>query len=286
MGDSQGEDRHSTFWTVLGALLAVFGAAFAVVTYIVPVESTIEKLALSLVVVSASALIFRAIQVLLAAKRIDPLLSVLTFVTVGLMVWYTVLLVASRDAKIEALEQQARTTGPEEPTPTAERWPSGPGAASPSETESSVEQDGATPQAPKTTISSEAPLPSFAPSAEEVHSTGTETLYLGGGGLGLGHWSRYNSGINEIIFTEDALVGQSKTQLGLLAEGSDTSFAACRDHTAWTPSYQLAASTARQLRMLANGRGTSRNPTNRCHSGFRCEQSVCRAHGPRLGSDR
>ncbi|MGH3836371.1 MAG: hypothetical protein ACRDSF_11810 [Pseudonocardiaceae bacterium] len=244
MSDSQGKDRRNTFWTVLGALLAIFGAAFAVVTYIVPVESAIEKLALSLVVVSVSILIFRAIQVLLAGRRIDPFFSALAFVTVGLMVWYTVILAASREAKIATLEQQTRTleqqastNGRDEPTPTATPWPSRSETTFPSETESAVEQGSAIPQAPKTSIPSEAPLPSFAPSAEQIYSTGTATLYLGGYGIKLSGWHRHNGPGNsgQIMFTEAALVGHDKTQLGLLTEGSDTSFATCRDHTAWTP---------------------------------------------------
>ncbi len=79
MNDSRDKDKRNTFWTVLGALLAIFGAAFAVVTYVVPVETTIEKLALSLVVVSVSILIFRVIHILLAGRRIDPLLWVRLF---------------------------------------------------------------------------------------------------------------------------------------------------------------------------------------------------------------
>lgn len=232
MSDSQDKDKRNTFWTVLGALLAIFGAAFAVVTYVVPVETTTEKLALSLVVVSVSILIFRAIHVLLAGRRIDPLLSVFTFVTVGLMVWYTVILVASREAKIDALERQTSTIGRDGPTPTAGPSPSRSGAALPPESEGVVEPGSTASQAPETT---EAPLPGFTPSAEGAYSTGTATLYLGTSGLNLHNWDSEFLDSSEIVLREDSLVGANRTQLGLLVEGSDTSFAACRDHSAWVP---------------------------------------------------
>ncbi|MGH3697239.1 MAG: hypothetical protein ACRDRX_25195 [Pseudonocardiaceae bacterium] len=100
MSDSQGKDRRNAFWTVLDSLVGIFGAVLAVVAYIASAGRSIEKLVLSLVVVSVSILILRAIQVLLVGRRIDPFFAALAFVTVGLMVWYTVISVASREAKI------------------------------------------------------------------------------------------------------------------------------------------------------------------------------------------
>jgi len=51
----------------------------------------------------------------------------------------------------------------------------------------------------------------------------------------IGWFAVDNYGDGHIVFTEEGLVGQNKTQFALLDSGSDTSFATCRDQTAWTP---------------------------------------------------
>ncbi len=137
--------------------------------------------------------------------------------------------------RFEALEQQDTTTGREQPTPTAERRPSRPEPGFPSEAESAAGQDSISPQVPKTTIPPEAPLPGFAPSGERILSSGTTMLRRGGDGVYLAYWNTILPSVADIVFTEAGLVGRQRTELGLLAEGSDTSFATCRDHIGWAP---------------------------------------------------
>jgi hypothetical protein len=50
----------------------------------------------------------------------------------------------------------------------------------------------------------------------------------------IGWFAVDNYGDGHIVFTDTGLVGQNETQFALLASGSDTSFATCRDQTAWT----------------------------------------------------
>lgn len=80
-------------------------------------------------------------------------------------------------------------------------------------------------------------LAPFSPSEEEVFSSGTVELGLRvNKQLDLIGWFAVdNYGDGHIVFTEEGLVGQNKTQFALLDSGSDTSFATCRDQTAWTP---------------------------------------------------
>jgi hypothetical protein len=76
----------------------------------------------------------------------------------------------------------------------------------------------------------------FSPSDEEVFSTGTVKLGLRvNSRLDLIGWFAVdNYGDGHIVFTDTGLVGQNETQFALLDSGSDTSFATCRDRTAWT----------------------------------------------------
>jgi hypothetical protein len=80
-------------------------------------------------------------------------------------------------------------------------------------------------------------LTPFAPSEEKVFSNGTVKLGLRvDRQLDLIGWFAVdNYGDGHIVFTDAGLVGQNGTQFALLANGSDTSFATCRDQTAWTP---------------------------------------------------
>jgi hypothetical protein len=80
-------------------------------------------------------------------------------------------------------------------------------------------------------------LTPFSPSDEKVFSNGTVKLGLRvNRQLDLIGWFAVeNYGDGHIMFTDAGLVGQNGTQFALLASGSDTSFATCRDQTAWTP---------------------------------------------------
>jgi hypothetical protein len=94
---------------------------------------------------------------------------------------------------------------------------------------------GATASRPgETTAASD--LATFAPSEEKVFSSGTVQLGLRvNTKLDLIGWFAVdNYGDGHIMFTDAGLVGQNGTQFVLLANGSDTSFASCRDQTAWT----------------------------------------------------
>jgi hypothetical protein len=57
------EDRgRAMFWTKLGGGLAIFGAVFAVATFIVPAGGAIERLLLVTAGISGSALLFWGTQ--------------------------------------------------------------------------------------------------------------------------------------------------------------------------------------------------------------------------------
>ena len=79
-------------------------------------------------------------------------------------------------------------------------------------------------------------LATFSPSDEKVFSNGTVKLGLRvNRQLDLIGWFAVdNYGDGHIVFTDAGLAGQNGTQFALLDSGSDTSFATCRDQTAWT----------------------------------------------------
>lgn len=79
-------------------------------------------------------------------------------------------------------------------------------------------------------------LAPFSPSDEKVFSNGTVRLGLRvNKHLDLIGWFAVdNYGDGHIVFTDVGLVGQNETQFAMLDSGSDTSFATCRDQTAWT----------------------------------------------------
>jgi hypothetical protein len=91
-----------------------------------------------------------------------------------------------------------------------------------------------TPRPGETTAASD--LATFSPSAEKVFSNGTVKLGLRvNKQLDLIGWFAVdNYGDGHIVFTDAGLVGQNGTQFALLGSGADTSFASCRDQTAWT----------------------------------------------------
>lgn len=94
---------HGSFWGKLTVLLTIFGTVFSVTTFVVPVESTVQKLALSTLLVSVSSMIYRGFVALLD-KKLDWIFAVLVLVTLGLGSWYVVLLVEDRDSTIMALK--------------------------------------------------------------------------------------------------------------------------------------------------------------------------------------
>jgi hypothetical protein len=102
-------------------------------------------------------------------------------------------------------------------------------------TESTSGTTSATTSRPGETTAAE-DLNTFSPSAEKVFSNGTVRLGLRGNTkLDLIGWFAVdNYGDGHIAFTDTGLVGQNGTQFALLDSGADTSFATCRDQTAWT----------------------------------------------------
>lgn len=106
-------------------------------------------------------------------------------------------------------------------------------------------------------------LAPFSPSAEKVFSNGTVKLGLRANRqLDLIGWFAVdNYGDGHIAFTDAGLVGQNGTQFALLGSGSDTSFATCRDQTAWTPAIewsQLQRGSFACLRTFLGRRGILR----------------------------
>lgn len=79
-------------------------------------------------------------------------------------------------------------------------------------------------------------LATFSPSDDTVFSNGTVKLGLRvDTKLDLIGWFAVdNYGDGHVLFTDAGLVGQNNTRFALLDSGSDTSFATCRDQTAWT----------------------------------------------------
>jgi hypothetical protein len=125
--------------------------------------------------------------------------------------------------------------------------PSSDGAAQPGGSPTSTPPDPSATAVPTSeVVSSTVPRPgqttaaedleTFSPSEEKVFSTGTVRLGLRvNTRLDLIGWFAVdNYGDGHIVFTEAGLAGQNGTQFALLGSGSDTSFATCRDQTAWT----------------------------------------------------
>lgn len=85
-------------------------------------------------------------------------------------------------------------------------------------------------------------LTTFSPSDDTVFSSGTVQLGLRvNTKLDLIGWFAVdNYGDGHILFTDVGLVGQNGTQFVLLDSGSDTSFATCRDQTAWAAAVDWA----------------------------------------------
>ena len=106
-------------------------------------------------------------------------------------------------------------------------------------------------------------LATFSPSEEKVFSNGTVQLGLRvNRQLDLIGWFAVdNYGDGHIVFTDVGLVGQNGTQFALMPSGSDTSFATCRDQTAWTPAInwtQLQRGSFACLRTFLGRRGILR----------------------------
>ncbi|MCA1675207.1 MAG: hypothetical protein LC799_24450 [Actinobacteria bacterium] len=212
---------HGSFWGKLGGLLAIFGAVFSVTTFVAPVESTMQKLALSVLVVSASSMMYRAVVALLD-KKLDWGFAVLVLVTLGLGSWYVVLLVEDRDSTIMELREQIGTAVDVPPTVTTGRPQPSPPWTSP---------------VPQTAAPAESAPPEFDLSDVDSYSNGTVKLALSeyGDGLELDSYSSRPDSYSDIVFGIAGVSGQNGTQFALLSAGSDTSFATCRDQTSWVP---------------------------------------------------
>lgn len=213
---------HGLFWGKLSGLLAIFGAVFSITTFVVPVESTVQKLALSVLVVSASSMMYRAVVALLD-KKLDWVFAVLVLVTLGLGSWYVVLLVEDRDSTIMALREQIGTAVDVPPAVTTGRPQPSPPRTSP---------------APQSTTPAESALPEFDMSDVNSYSNGTVKLVVGEYGLVLDSYSSgpYSDGqYSDILFKDTGVSGQKGTQFALLSAGSARSFATCRDQTSWVP---------------------------------------------------
>lgn len=120
--------------------------------------------------------------------------------------------------------------GSAQPGPSSTSTPNPPAA-----TEPTAGTIGSTTSRPgETTAASD--LAAFSPSDEKVFSNGTVKLGLRvNKQLDLIGWFAVdNYGDGHIVFTDAGLVGQNGTQFALLDSGADTSFASCRDQTAWT----------------------------------------------------
>lgn len=223
---------HGSFWGKLGGILTIFGAVFSITTFVVPVGSTVQKLALSALVVSASSMIYRAVVALLD-KKLDWVFAVLVVVTLGLGSWYLVLLVEDRDSTITALEKQIGTTIDVTtisvpPTAITRRPQPSPPQTSP---------------ASRITTPAEPTLRQFDTSDVDSRSNGTVTLYLGEYGLLLDRWidsngygGSFNGAGSDIVFSDTGVSGRHNIQLALLSAESAMSFPTCRDQTSWVPS--------------------------------------------------
>lgn len=91
---SAGGRSAARLWTEFGALIGIFGAAFSVAAFVRPTGSIAQKILLAVLMVSLSALVWRGITLWLH-RRVDPLFVFLTVSTLGLVVWYSALVVGT-----------------------------------------------------------------------------------------------------------------------------------------------------------------------------------------------
>ncbi len=167
---------------------AVFGAGPGGVRRVAASGAGVEKLALSVVVVSASSMMYWAIVALLN-KKLDWIFAVLVLATLGVGSWYVVLLVEDRDSTITALKEQIGTAVDVPPTVTTERPQPSPPRISP---------------APQSTTPAESALPDFDQSDAGAYSTGTVTLTVGSEGLDIhpSSWMEYEDSENRASRSE------------------------------------------------------------------------------------
>lgn len=235
--DEEGEPDDGPlvrFWAKISALLTIFGTAFAVATYVIPVGTIVQRIALSALIASVAALTYSGIEAIFSSKRtLDPMFAFLAVVTLGFAALYAALLAKERDATIAGLEQsRAPNLGPAQPSPTAkELYTTTTSSPAPiNEDDRAAETDA---------------LPEFGPSSQEVAvlSSGPVRLSVGEYGLLLKGWYSSNGRGgdlggegSDVVFAEVGITGREGTRLALVEPGSPTTFEACRDVTSWVPS--------------------------------------------------
>ena len=205
----------STVWAKLGGALAIFGAVFAVVTFVVPVGSQLERFAVAALAVAGSALLYQGIA---AAGRgaLDWRFASLVVVTLGLLVGYGVVLLQDRDGEIDRLRVG--------PAPASAPIVLPPGALSP------APATGRTGTAPAATPTPD-DLPAFDPSNDAVQANGTLSLRLGRDSFTLVYWDICC--VKQLDFTLDGISGLDGTRLALVAPTAPKTFQTCRTETAW-----------------------------------------------------
>lgn len=171
MGNSDADDirdNRSLHGRDLGVVLAIFGSAFAVATFVVPEGSALRRGALAAITITGSLAVWRGITAWRRA-RLDKAFALLALLLSALIVWYAALLVDERDAQIAALERDVADLGSPErtaPGPTQQAQ-----ASTPSPTATPPPSDDGSTNGP-----SGAQLPAFGASEETVRSSGTLTL--------------------------------------------------------------------------------------------------------------
>lgn len=220
------------FWAKISALLTIFGTAFAVATYVIPVGTIVQRIALSALITSVAALTYSGIEAIFSSKRtLDSMFAFLAVVILGFAALYAALLVKERDATIAGLEQsRAPNLGPAQLSPTAkELYTTTTSSPAPiNEDDRAAETDA---------------LPEFGPSFQEVLSSGPVRLRVGEYGLLLKGWYSSNGrggdlggDGSDVVSAEAGTTGREGTRLALVEPGSPTTFEACRDVTSWVTS--------------------------------------------------
>jgi hypothetical protein len=122
-------DDSAHVWARIGVVLGLFGAVFAVVEFVVPVHTGLQRIVLALVSGFLSLLLWRSVDAM-RARSLDVWVLMLMVVFVGAVVLFSALLVSERDATIAKLRQAAATASPV-PTSTTSPTISSSGSATP-----------------------------------------------------------------------------------------------------------------------------------------------------------
>ncbi|GAB2998300.1 hypothetical protein GCM10027184_62270 [Saccharothrix stipae] len=229
----------------------IFGAAFSVAAFLLPAGDLGRKLVLAVLLASLSALLWRGV-VAFARGRLDPVFAALTAASLGLVTWYAVLAVGERDRQLDALRSSVG------PTPSATTTTTG------STTSSTTTSAG-----PATTTA--AGLGEFAPSREEVYSSGVAEIELDRYGLIFDSHHRWGTSSgwggsadgtrSDISFSESGIIGRDGTGFALVGEGEPKSFERCRDQADWAGSLtwqQVRKGSFVCLRAVSGRRGLLR----------------------------